>query len=183
MRITPALAALALLAGFAVGTANPAEAQDQPLQGVFAYQEPGSPPSTWQIVPVCSPTMGDLREPLFLPVGCTLKVTSSTSRQVTNAERAANFGADARLVTNRWFAQVTKIDGLVCPDGSTAQTVDTYEFDSGLAGTHTRTHGAECGLEAGLDRTPFTLTFLKELPYPVDRYPFYCQPGGLRSCA
>ena len=59
-----------------------------------------------------------------------------------------------------WALTTNKTDGFLCPDGSTAPTVDTYKFDDAtLTGTHTSTHNAVCGVPAAMTKTPFTLTF------------------------
>lgn len=182
--IAHALAVVVLVFGGAVAAAGGAHADSQPLQGVYAYHEETAPEGTvWTVTPTCSPTVGDLREPLYLPVGCTLHVTSATPAQVTFEERAASFGGDARLVSGRWQLVTDKLEGTACPDGSTAPSTDTYEFDNEtLTGTRTITHIAQCGLPPTMIKKPFTLTFLRPLPAPVDRYPFYCEPGALRAC-
>lgn len=178
-----ALAALALAAG-AVGFAAPAGADSQPLQGIYRYHEEGMPADViWRVTPTCSPTVGDLREPLYLPVGCTLHVSSNPPRMVTQPERSVAFGGDARLVQGRWLMEVDKLDGMQCADGSTAPTTEIYRFDSEtLSGTRTITHAGGGGLPPDMYVKPFTLEFVEPQPIPVDRYPFYCEPAGLRAC-
>ena len=182
MTITRVLATLVILAGVAVGSASPARAAEI-MQGAYTYTQEGLPPSTWTIYPMCVPVVGDLREPLYLPVGCELHVTSSTSSQTTQELQLQNYGGDARLVSDLWTVVVPKEHGLLCPDGTTAPTVETYKFDNAtLAGTHTVTHNEACGVPAAVIKQPFTLTFDQPLPIPVEPYPLPCEPGGLRMC-
>ena len=86
MTVVRELAAAVVLACVALGFASPARAE-QVMEGVFTYMQEGQPPATWTIYPICVPTVGDLREPLYLPVACTLHVTGS----------AGMGGGDARL--------------------------------------------------------------------------------------
>ena len=48
-------------------------------EGVYNVNIDGQAATTWEIFPICVPTVGDLREPLLLPVACTLKVTPDQS--------------------------------------------------------------------------------------------------------
>ena len=75
------LALPSLLAGAALATASPSSA-DQVMEGIYTFNAEGQPPAEWTIYPICVPTVGDLREPLELPVACTLKVVSATNGQV-----------------------------------------------------------------------------------------------------
>jgi hypothetical protein len=180
--IARALAVAVLLAGSALGLASPASA-DQVMEGVYTYNEPGMPAATWTIFPICVNVVGDLREPLYLPVACTLNVTSATNDSTTHALAAQNFGGSARLTGFQWTFTTTKREGLECPDGSKAPTTETYAFnDATLTGTHTISHNEVCGLRPGLTKVPFTLKFEKPPPIPIQRYPLQCEPGGLRLC-
>lgn len=176
MNVMRALAAAALLAGSLIGAAGSAQADDPEvpgvLQGVYTADVAGQGTTEWTIFPSCVPTVGDLREPLYLPVACRLHVTPG-GRQ----------GADAVQVGGLWTFQYTTADGLKCADGSTAAQQEIYSFDGNtLAGTLKVLHGAACGGPAAMDKIPFTLAFKQPLPLPVDRYPLYCEPGGLRRC-
>ena len=51
-----------------------------------------------------------------------------------------------------------------------------------MSGTRSVIHNDVCGLPASITNFPFTLAFSRPLPIPVDRYPLYCEPGGLRRC-
>lgn len=168
--------------GAAVATAGPSSA-DQVMEGIYTFNTEGMPPAEWTIYPICVPTVGDLREPLELPVACTLKVVSATNNKSSFDLNNLNWGGDARLTGGQWALTTRKEEGLQCPDGSLAPTVDTYKFDDmTLTGTHTSLNNAVCGVPAGMKKTPFTLTFNRPLPIPVDRYPLVCEPAGNRLC-
>ena len=171
-----------VLAGGSVGLASPSSA-DQVMEGNYTFNAAGLPPATWTVYPICAYVVGDLRVPLELPVGCTLKVVSATPGKQTFDLNNLNWGGDARLTGGMWTLSTNKADGFQCPDGSTAPTVDTYKFDDAtLTGTHTSIHNEVCGVPAAMTKTPFTLTFAEPLPIPVDRYPLDCEPAGLRHC-
>ncbi|MFY9918735.1 MAG: hypothetical protein WAL26_10090 [Mycobacterium sp.] len=68
--------------GAALGTASPSAAE-QVMEGIYTFNTEGSPSAEWTIYPICVPTVGDLREPLELPVACTLKIVSATSGKQT----------------------------------------------------------------------------------------------------
>jgi hypothetical protein len=177
MRLRRLLAAAVLVAGSALGAAQSAQAQppDAPpeiLQGVYTYHEGGQSGVDWTIYPVCVPTVGDLREPLYLPVACRLHVTPSNRG-----------GSDAVMTNGLWTLRYTEADGLACPDGSTAAVDQVFSWSGAtLAGTRKSIHGAVCGQQPAMIMTPFNLTFKEPLPIPVDRYPLICEPGGLRRC-
>jgi hypothetical protein len=129
----------------------------------------------WTIYPICVPTVGDLRDNLELPVACMLHVAPKPSTVVN--------GGEARLVGGLWTFNTNKKDGLDCADGSTAPIQETYKFDDvTMTGTRSVIHNDVCGLPATIDNHPFTLAFKEQLPIPVDQYPLYCEPGGLKRC-
>ena len=180
--IARVLSVAVALAGAALATASPSSA-DQVMEGNYTFTTPGQPSATWTIYPICVPTVGDLRVPLDLPVACTLKVVSATAGKQTFELNNLNWGGDAKLTGGMWTLTTNKADGLMCPDGTTAPTVDTYKFDDvTLTGTHTSLHTAVCGVQPGMTKEPFTLAFAEPLPIPVDRYPLVCEPAGLRHC-
>jgi hypothetical protein len=182
MTITRWLTAVVMVAGMATGSAIPARADYQPMQGIYAYTQPGGAPYTWTISPTCVPVVGDLRVPLYLAVGCTLHVSGSAEHAGLESPQAP-FGGIARLTNDRWTFQLPKPDGLTCPDGSTAPTLETYAFDEAtLTGTITVVHDAACGMQPALTKAPFTLTLVGPLPVPVEPYPLQCEPGGVRLC-
>jgi hypothetical protein len=171
-----------VVVGAALGTAGPSSA-DQTMEGIYTFNTEGMPPAQWTIYPICVPTVGDLREPLELPVACTLKVVSATNNKASFDLTNLNWGGDARLTEGQWALTTRKEEGLQCPDGSLAPTVDTYKFDDAtLTGTHTSLNNAVCGIPAGMKKSSFTLSFLRPLPIPVDKYPLVCEPAGNRLC-
>ena len=177
MTITRMLAvASSMAAAFSsvvLGFASPARA-DQVMEGIYTYTQ-GDVHAEWTIYPICVPTVGDLRDNLELPVACTLHV-APTPVTVVN-------GGDARLTGGVWVFSTNKKDGLNCADGSTAPIQETYKFDDlTMSGTRSVIDNDVCGLPAGIKNYPFTLAFKAPLPIPVDRYPLYCEPGGLKRC-
>ena len=117
-----------VMAAAALGTASPSSA-DQVMEGIYTFNTEGSPPAEWTIYPLCTPTVGDLRVPLELPVACKLKVVSATPGKYTFELNNLNWGGDAKLTDGQWALTTNKADGFQCADGSTAPTVDTYKFD------------------------------------------------------
>ncbi|MDG4666362.1 hypothetical protein [Mycobacterium sp. 236(2023)] len=119
------------------------------------------------------PVVGDLREPLNLPIGCGLNISTSTSRS-----------GRARLSGGRWQFIDDNYMGLTCPDGTTASLLTTYRFDGEtLHGTASISQSGACGSQPSLTEQPFTLTYTAPLPVPVQPYPLQCEPGGLRRCS
>ncbi|MGX9792333.1 hypothetical protein [Mycobacterium sp. MMS18-G62] len=174
MTIIRGFAASAALVCAALGLAAPSNA-DQVMQGVYNYTPAEGASGTWSIWPSCVPVVGDLREPLNLPVACRLHVAPSS-------ETGLNVG-DARLTGGVWQIQTNKGQGMRCPDGSWAATTETIEFDDvTMTGKHTIFHGEACGLQPGKIDIPFTLSFKEPLAIPVEQYPLYCEPAGLRIC-
>ena len=90
---------------------------------------------------------------------------------------------DARLTGGVWEFTTSIHDGMTCPDGSTAPIQETYKFDDlTMSGTRSVIHNDVCGLPASITNLPFTLAFNRAVPIPVDQYPLYCEPGGLKRC-
>ena len=176
MRITRALAVVAALASMTLGVASPARA-DQVMEGIYTYTQ-GDVVAEWTIYPSCVPTVGDLRENLELPVACRLHVAPAPSHLVN--------GGDARLTGGRWMFSTTKKGALTCPDGTTKATIiENYEFDDiTMTGTRSVTYNDVCdgAVAANIVVHPFTLAYSRPLPIPVERYPLYCEPGGLKRC-
>jgi len=167
------LAAGAVLVCAALGFAAPSHA-DQLMQGVYNYTPQQGESGTWQIWPSCVPVVGDLREPLNLPVACRLHVLASAG--VPNG--------DARLTGGVWEINTVNTQGMQCPDGSRVSTNERIRIDDlTMTGTRTIFHDDVCGLQPGMIETPFTLSFKEPLPIPVEQYPLYCEPAGLRICA
>jgi hypothetical protein len=165
----------ALAIGAAVGVAGPAQAEQQVLEGVYVYTQADGLTGDMTMHPSCVPTVGDLREPLYLPVACRLWVQGFTGVQ----------GGQARLANGVWAYTTSVQDGMKCPDGSTAPIVETYEFNTDtMSGTRTTTNIPACdgAVPANMVKTTFTLAYKGPLGIPVDKYPLICEPGGLRRC-
>ena len=172
MRIIRGLAAAVLFGCVAFGQAGPAHA-DQVIQGVYEYTPEQGESGTYEIWPSCVPVVGDLREPLNLPVACRLHMAPSEGLT----------GGDAVLTGGVWQWTTPKKEGMKCPDGSWGPTVETLKFDDlTMSGTRTIKHADVCGLAPGMISIPFTLAFKGPLPNPVEQYPLYCEPAGLRIC-
>ena len=63
--------------------------------------------------------------------------------------------------------------------------METYKFDDvTMTGTRSVSYNDVCNGAVRRDRQPypFTLAFKEPLPIPVDQYPLYCEPGGLKRC-
>jgi hypothetical protein len=166
-------AAAAAVGCAALGCAGPAHA-DQLLQGEYTYTPQQGEGGTYEIWPSCVPVVGDLRQPLDLPVACRLHIAPS-SEDMT--------GGDANLVGGIWELSSPKKEGMKCPDGSWAPTIETLKVDDAtMTGTREIRHTDVCGLQPGIISTPFTLTYQGPLPIPNDQYPLWCEPGGWRIC-
>jgi hypothetical protein len=180
------LAAAAVFTAAAVGSATPAWADD-PLDGTFAYTEPGALSSTWTLfstcVKACNASSPDCTRPHYdLGVGCTMHVASSMPAQSTRDERNATYSGNARLVNGLWTLSAYKPDGMLCPDGSTAPSLENYAFDDvTLTGTRTVTYGEVCGMQPGLTKHPFSLAFVAPPSDPVVRYPEFCTQFAICS--
>ncbi len=172
MTIIRVLAAAVMFACVAFGFAGPTHA-DHVIEGVYNYTPQDGDSGSWEIWPSCVPVVGDLREPLNLPVACRLHMSPSTGLA----------GGDAILTGGLWQFSTPKKEGMQCPDGSWAPTVETFKFDDlTLTGTRTIAHNDVCGLQPGIISIPFTMSYKGPLPNPVEQYPLYCEPGGLRRC-
>jgi hypothetical protein len=177
VRIIRGFAAAAVCGCTALGLAAPAQAQGDVKapgtpEGVYTVDFAGQATRTWTIYPSCVPTVGDLREPLILPVACRLNIMDPGQP-----------GAGARQVGFRWTFEYNKSDGRTCPDGSKAAQREIYSFHGiTLVGHLKLIHGAVCGEQPAMTNIPFTLAYKAPLPIPVDRYPLMCEPGGLRRC-
>lgn len=184
MIISRGLTAAAAMALVAVGTASPAKALGPPPDGLYTFTEAGVPATTWKISALCDApsrqrAIPDFTDPVIAADLCALNVSSTTPRVITPAEKLSNYIGRARLTSDLWTFQVGKPAGVSCPDGGTAPSTDTYAFDDvTLAGTHTSIHGAVCGMQPAMTKTPFTLAFREPLPVPVERYPLDCNEIG-----
>jgi hypothetical protein len=74
-----------------------------------------------------------------------------------------------------WSFSVDKADGVSCPGGGTAKSTENWAFsDETMSGTHTTMHGAVCGMEPAMKKTPFSLQMIGPPPSPIQRYPMQC---------
>ena len=180
VRLIRGLAAILIGAAAVLGLAAPVHGQGDVKapgtpEGFYTVNIDGQATTEWEILPICVPTVGDLREPLLLPVACRLKVRP-----------AGRGGADAVQIGLRWtfeYSQFTGGAAVTCPDGTKAGQREIYSFDGiTLVGELKVIRGAICGQQPSMTSVPLTLTFARPLPDPVTDYPLLCEPGGLRRC-
>jgi hypothetical protein len=182
--ISRGLIAAAVVTLAAVSTSSPAKALGPPPDGMYRFSESGVPAATWKISALCDAparqrAIPDFTDPVIAADLCALNVTSTTPRVISRPEKLANYTSRARLTSDLWTLQVMKTDGVACPDGTTAESTETYSFDDvSLAGTHTSLHGDVCGLQPAMTKAPFTLAFQGPLSSPADRYPLDCNEIG-----
>ena len=184
MIISRGLTAAAVMTLVAVGTSSPAQALGPPPDGMYTFSEAGAPAVTWKISALCDApsrqrAIPDFTDPLVAMNLCALNVTSTTPRVISRQEKLANYTGRARVTNDLWTFQVPRSDGVLCPDGTTAASTETYAFDDvSLTGTHTSIHSDICGMQPAMTKTPFTLAFQGPLPNPVERYPLDCNEIG-----
>ncbi len=143
-------------AGVALSTAPHASAVEEPMYGVYTYHQDGMPDATWQLWPTC------------VVAGCTLHVAAVVSPSLGPRSDNPPYDGDAMKVRGLWTLQVKDVDGVKCPDGSTATSTRTFAWDEAtLAGTLTVLHGEVCGLGPEMTKVPFTLQYKEPLPIPV----------------
>ncbi len=172
----------------AVGLAPPASAVLlPPPDGYYTFNMAGVPEAKWEMQSLCTQPNGTREQSDYTNIdiqtlGCKVLVTSSTQHLVTREERLVNFSGWAVLTNGMWTLEIRQNDQLVCPDGSLESEDDTYAFTSpdpngppNLTGTHTDLHPAVCGLQPGMQKNPFSLTYIGPLQHPViDRFPLQC---------
>ena len=136
-------------------------------EGVYTVNIDGQATTDWEIYPICVPTVGDLREPLLLPVACRLKVTPD--RQP---------GAEAVMVGNQWQFVYDEADGRTCPDGTRAPQTTIYRFDPyAWVGSMKVLHGDECGDQPAMVIVPLTMSFSEAAGHPRHRLPADLRAG------
>lgn len=166
--------------GIALQSGDPAHAVAPPPDGKYAFNEAGVSGVTWTITALCDQpsgtrNMNDYSDPVTWAFQCALNIVSTTPRQITRADKLQNFSGRARLSSVLWTFQVDQADGVLCPDGNTAPSTETYSFsDETMSGTHTTLHGAVCGLQPDMKKEPFSLQLTGPPPTPVERYPLRC---------
>ncbi len=171
----------------AIGLAAPAAAILPPVDGYYTFNQAGLMAAKWEMQSICIQPNGtraqaDYTDQTIQTLGCDVLIGSTTPSALTREERLVNFAVRAKLTGGLWTFQVDRAQGLACPDGSFAPTNDTYAFTApdpngnpNLTGTHTSIHGAVCGLQPAMTKTPFTLTFTDVLdPGVVHRFPAIC---------
>lgn len=178
-KLVRGLVAFAVAMTAATGLAVDAGADDDAipdgtLEGVYKFSQEGGGTATWRIYPLCVPTVGDGRVPLHLAVGCKLQVESNGPPGQAGAYRLSN---------GRWTYRTPLLAGMRCADGHTAASEEMYQFDTSLQGTYTQSHSAVCGQQPGLEKHPFTLTYVSPLPNPVIHYPLNCQDNPVHLCS
>ena len=177
MRFIRGLAVAVLGVVAVLGLAGPTQAQGNVKapgvpEGFYNVNIDGQASTTWEISPICVPTVGDLREPLLLPVACRLKVFPDNQP-----------GAEAVMVMNQWQFDYDLVDGRTCPDGSKAPQQTIYRFDPySLVGSMKVIHGDECGDQPAMFSVPLSMSYKAPPTIPVTQYPLICEPGGLRRC-
>ena len=172
----------------AVGLAAPASAILPPVDGYYTFSQDGLPPARRQMQSICIQPKGTRAQPDYTDqtiqtLGCDVIIGSDTPSLLTREEHLVNFAGRAKLTSDLWTFQITEDEGLACPDGSFAPTTDTYAFTApdpdgppNVTGTHTSIHGAVCGLQPAMTKTPSTLTFTDVLdPAVISRYPALCK--------
>ena len=112
--IARVLGTAVVVVGGALATASPSSA-DQTMEGFYTFNTPGQPTAEWTIYPICVPTVGDLREPLELPVACTLKLgrRRTTHRRTVGAHHEQGRGlpvSGRQHRTHRRHLQVRRRD-------------------------------------------------------------------------
>jgi hypothetical protein len=88
-------------------------------------------------------------------------------------------------VGGKWAFSTVRADVIECSDGSKAPIMENYTFDDvTMTGNRQVTNNDVCNNEipANIANFPFTLAFSRPLPIPVQQYPLYCEPGGLKRC-
>lgn len=171
---------LALGLGLAVWAASPADAVAPPPDGLYTYTQPGLPSASWRLAALCDQVNGsryyeDYANPLIQANFCAVNVISTTPSNVARADKLQNYSGLARLVGQLWTLEISQNDGVLCPDGSTAASTETYSFDDQtLTGTHKSVHGPVCGMQPATSSAPFTLALSGPPPSPVERYPLHC---------
>ena len=152
MSIARGVSGAILFAAATLPSPAPASA-NEPITGIYTYNQEGGPTATWTIYATC------------VIAGCTLHISSVTSPHLGPDSVDPGYAGDARPVNGRWTLQVAKDQ--TCADGTSATVAYTYAFDQyTLAGDRTVLYGPECG-KPRMEKAPFTLTYKEPLPIPI----------------
>ena len=105
-----------------------------------------------------------------------MNIVSSTPEQISAADKLQNFSGRARMSSMTVdFQGRQRRTACHARDGGTAPSTETFAFsDETMSGTHTSMHGAVCGLQPAMKKTPFSLQLTGPPPSPVQRYPLQC---------
>lgn len=184
MTVARGLTAAAVFTAFEIGLgvafASPAGALAPPADGIYTFNQAGAPAATWKVSSLCDQVNGsrfyqDYANPIIQADFCAVNVVSYTESTIKREDKLQNFTGRARLTNGLWTFQVKQDAGVLCPDGTTAQSTETYAFDDEtMTGTHTSLHGDVCGLQPAMRKEPFSLQFVAPLEPPVERYPLHC---------
>jgi len=108
MTISRGLTAAVVAAGFSLGFASPAWADD--FSGMYSLNLSGAPGAhtSWTASSTCPPSGG-----------CVAHITSSSG-----------WSGDAQLAGDRWTMTVDRPDGQSCPDGTRHSELQTWSWDT-----------------------------------------------------
>jgi hypothetical protein len=140
-------------------------------EGTYTYSQPGASEDTWTITPLCVPVVTEGRVPAKHKIGCKLQIDSDS------------IAGAFRLVNDRWSMTTDRSNGMKCSDGTKSPATLTYEFDNALNGTYSVSHNRVCGMQPGIERQPFTLSYVGPLDSPVIHYPLHCQDNMQHLCS
>lgn len=188
MRILRGVGALVSAVGLAaVGLAAPASAVVPPVDGYYTFDEPGVPQAKWQMQSICTQPNGtraqaDYTDETIQSLGCNVIISATTPTLLTEEQKLVNVAGRAALTSGLWTMTVEQLHAIQCDDGTTARLTNIFAFtppdpngSPNMTGTHTRIHGAVCGMQPSMTKTPFTLTFQDVLdPSVIHRFPMIC---------
>ena len=172
--------------GIALESGHPASALGPPPDGAYSFNQAGVSGVIWTMTALCDQpsgtrNMNDYSDPIVFAFNCALNVVSSTLEQISPVDKLQNFSGRARMSGMLWTFKVDKADGVSCPGGGTAPSIETYSFsDETMSGTHTILHGPVCGMQPEMKKQPFSLQMTGPPPSPIQRYPLYC--NGIAMC-
>jgi hypothetical protein len=108
MTVSRTLAAALVAAGFSLGFASPAWADN--LSGTYSLNLSGAPGghTSWVATSTCPPA-----------AGCVAHIISSSG-----------WSGEAQLVGDHWTMTVSRPDGQSCPDGTRHSEVQTWSWDA-----------------------------------------------------
>src|ERR1700760_1128863 len=102
--------------GIALESGDPAHALGPPADGNYTFNEAGVSGATWTITALCDQPSGtrnlnDYSDSIVQAFNCALNVVSTTSEQISRADKLQNFSGRARLSSVLWSFKVDKADG------------------------------------------------------------------------